>query len=255
MDACSVLDLSTDRHCLDNGPTHSSEAEWKVFQRFGTNLSRHPRFHTRVSVGIGTPCSWSHRRTSGVLLCLLHLILWDRVFAEDGMRLGAPGSLLSSLLGSGTTCVQGHIGQLFNLCAGLRFSHITQCAVAHTTNGGFWNPRWQQSQRNSHSSLGQICVWLRDLIPKLGPSPLLASWASLDSRYLSLAQTVMFQGWQEDGPSPGQPINNSISTGPAEARPIPALLGTDKPQEPSWGTLGTRPCQQAILSPMEVASS
>lgn len=59
------------------------------------------------------------------------------------------------------------------------------------------------------------------------------SCASLASRYLFLAQTVMFQGWQEDGPRPGQLINNSISTGPTEARPIPALLGTDKPQEPS----------------------
>lgn len=64
------------------------------------------------------------------------------------------------------------------------------------------------------------------------PGPL-----GLPGLMLSLAGTAgdvpRMIGWQEDGPSPGQPINNSISKGPAEAGPIPALLGTDKPQEPS----------------------
>lgn len=153
------------------------------------------------------------------------------------MRLRAPGSLL---LSSGITHAHRHIGQLFGLCYGLRFSclsseHITQWAIsaAHTTMVAFDTPAGSKTKEIPTVHPGRIHVWLRDLIPKLGPSQLWGSWASLDSCYLYLAQTVMFQGWQEDGPSPVQPINNSISTGPAEARPIPALLGTDKPQEPS----------------------
>lgn len=74
---------------------------------------------------------------------------------------------------------------------------------------------------------------LRDLSSEQGPSGSPSLGPPRAYTYLFLAQTVMRQGWQEDGPSRGQPINNSISTGPAEVRPIPTLQGTDKTQEPS----------------------